>query len=1452
MKTNSRLVLASLVFLLGLSFVFGVKSVVHAQAGTVIGHSFFRGSILAPIYLNYGTEQDIAAGSFPNYITIDGPYTLEISCYSYGYYDPTTNTYDSYTYQITGPGTFGSSNLPSACMMTGTATTNGQYLYSMGIKVVGSAIATAPTNLVATADKHAEVELSWQDSSPLVTGYSIEVTGDIYSVGSFGPFQQLKTVNSGVTSYIISDLPPEYTQKYRVRAILQDGTYSDYSNVATITTLPPLPTPSLTVTKISNSNIALKWSITSSDYWTIDSSAEIKGYKILRRLGANNRAWSTIATVSGTQAMSASGPVYNDTSPVVGNLNFYGVEAYDDTSTSHVSSDWLGSYVDITPPSVPVLSLSSFFIKSTVNGVVYFIPIVVVGGQQSTDDNDNYGDHTFKAFGYNLYRYNPDGSKVTIGTQMKRPDIGDGDLGLAYHNGFEDENKDTSATADLKVGSNYCYTASAYDISILNALNNDYTPQNTSAESQKNCITIPNPPSTPAPTVSGVSPVSGGANNTYNASGSNLSPTGNSVILKPSTTSALVPSTVLQANSASFFDVIWNFFRNLIPRAHGQVSVVGGYGSYTINNLTSSDGTNLTFSVPSNVPNGIYKVSIVNANNIQIDTTYTVTVTGNVLTVIPPSLGTSSTTPATTIQLIATTTPAVASYSCASGYSLTTNNSCYKAAVQTTIPASTVSPIPVYGCGASGATLSGTWCSAPGGRGFAAVVMSYTCPAGSTLNLTTATCVIPASTVTTPASTISSIATYSCAGGYTLSGSICNLNMIPVSFTTSASTQGQVNLSWNNNAINLSAISIERATSQTSGFIQIGTASSSATSYTDTGLLPLTPYYYRARMIFLGGTFGPYTSTSTITTLKPTVPSAVVATTLSSSSVKLSWADNDAGVISYTITQMYPASSTFTTANKLFTVNGLQPITKYCYVISSNINIQNNSSLSTQTCATTSSATSTATTTTPVIPINPATTTTFTTSIPATPVYRCPVGVYHYISAANMCNPVTNLGVLDTTRPSVSGTAFGYSCPDTYTVSGSVCMLNAASSSTVKPATTIYTCPSKLLPIESDVCIPLSTSQFTMATVLGYACPDNNYVPSGKSCVLVNGGVTTLTSIPAQLNYTCPYVSSSGTPYVCRNGISNDVLPTISFICPSGYVLSGQACNLNILTATSLVSSATVQGQVSLKWNTSGIADMIGASVERATVKNGPYTQVTIASSTSVTTTYVGATPSTTYGYLYTDTGLQPSTTYYYNVRLVYAGNFYGPYTATSTATTLRSTTTTPVTPPTSTTTPVTPTNPATTTIPTVITVPATVTYTCSTGTLSGTSCVSSSTLVGRGVTPIISNVCPAGYRQTSPTQCSLSSGPGGSGRTYNASSTIKLPIYSCQTGLTLNTADNLCYAPARTTTMPATQTYTCATGYILNLSTHTCSMTVSVNNTTSSTANVWDAVFGWFTGLFR
>jgi len=75
----------------------------------------------------------------------------------------------------------------------------------------------------------------------------------------------------------------------------------------------------------------------------------------------------------------------------------------------------------------------------------------------------------------------------------------------------------------------------------------------------------------------------------------------------------------------------------------------------------------------------------------------------------------------------------------------------------------------------------------------------------------------------------------------------------PDGFSASGLSASSALLSWNDNSADETGFLVERSTSETSGFVLVGTTASNATSYINTGLTTGTQYYYRIRAMGASG-----------------------------------------------------------------------------------------------------------------------------------------------------------------------------------------------------------------------------------------------------------------------------------------------------------------------------------------------------------------------------------------------------------------------------------------------------------------------------------------------------------------------------------------------------------------------------------------------------------------------
>jgi len=114
----------------------------------------------------------------------------------------------------------------------------------------------------------------------------------------------------------------------------------------------------------------------------------------------------------------------------------------------------------------------------------------------------------------------------------------------------------------------------------------------------------------------------------------------------------------------------------------------------------------------------------------------------------------------------------------------------------------------------------------------------------------------------------------------------------PSNLSASLTSTGDVFLDWIDNSINEEGFLIERAINNPDGWVQIASLPADSLTYTDSGLLTGSVYYYRVFAYNSSGysTFSNVASTSINDS--PAAPSGLIVEVISSSEAKLNWIDN--------------------------------------------------------------------------------------------------------------------------------------------------------------------------------------------------------------------------------------------------------------------------------------------------------------------------------------------------------------------------------------------------------------------------------------------------------------------------------------------------------------------------------------------------------------------------------
>jgi fibronectin type 3 domain-containing protein len=237
-------------------------------------------------------------------------------------------------------------------------------------------------------------------------------------------------------------------------------------------------------------------------------------------------------------------------------------------------------------------------------------------------------------------------------------------------------------------------------------------------------------------------------------------------------------------------------------------------------------------------------------------------------------------------------------------------------------------------------------------------------------------------TVTTPTYTLTGIspntqycftvAAFDNAGNVSAPGSqacATTLGTVPVApsgVAAVAVSSSQINLTWQDNSSDESGFMVQRASSASGPWTQIGIVGANVTSCAHTGLTASTTYFYRVCAYNAAGNsvYSSVTSATTPTapdTTAPSVPNGVIASATSTSQVSVSWNistdSGGSGLAGYNVYRDGTLVTTTTTTG--YTDSGLSAASLYCYTVVAYDNAGNNSSPSSQACATTTSGAST-------------------------------------------------------------------------------------------------------------------------------------------------------------------------------------------------------------------------------------------------------------------------------------------------------------------------------------------------------------------------------------------------------------------------------------------------------------------------------------------------------------
>ncbi len=181
---------------------------------------------------------------------------------------------------------------------------------------------------------------------------------------------------------------------------------------------------------------------------------------------------------------------------------------------------------------------------------------------------------------------------------------------------------------------------------------------------------------------------------------------------------------------------------------------------------------------------------------------------------------------------------------------------------------------------------------------------------------------------------------------------------IPTELIATTISASQIDLSWTASS-GATSYNVYSSTSTLGTYTKVNTDPITATTYSNTGLLSSTSYYYYVTAVNSAGESGQSTeATATTSTVIPDIPTELIATTISASQIDLSWTASS-GATSYNVYSSTSTPGTYTKVNTnpitatTYSNNGLVSSTSYYYYVTA-VNSAGESGQSTEATATTS------------------------------------------------------------------------------------------------------------------------------------------------------------------------------------------------------------------------------------------------------------------------------------------------------------------------------------------------------------------------------------------------------------------------------------------------------------------------------------------------------------------
>ena len=163
----------------------------------------------------------------------------------------------------------------------------------------------------------------------------------------------------------------------------------------------------------------------------------------------------------------------------------------------------------------------------------------------------------------------------------------------------------------------------------------------------------------------------------------------------------------------------------------------------------------------------------------------------------------------------------------------------------------------------------------------------------------------------------------------------------PTGLAASATSSSQIDLTWTDNSSNETGFIVERSTSSGGTYTSIATLGLNVTTYSNTGLSASTTYYYRVCATNSAGN-STYSNTASAATpappvTKPTAPTGLSASAVSTSQINLTWTDTSSNETGFIVERSASSGGTYASIATLgsnvttYSNTGLSASTTYYY-----------------------------------------------------------------------------------------------------------------------------------------------------------------------------------------------------------------------------------------------------------------------------------------------------------------------------------------------------------------------------------------------------------------------------------------------------------------------------------------------------------------------------------------